>query len=188
MNRIKREVVYPEMAGLGLGCFSLTKYQCTAMTILMPTLIASVPAEPTRWRIARPAKPPRNRLLAKMILWSRLTNFFLMLKRSGSETSSTQTVVSTTIRFNHRSVSMSSQVFGNALEVPNCVFSLFAKIPCTPRLALMKPRVTNERVFVQPGSSRVPAKLSDFDFQMQMAAAMLSRAWRKVPEINQMRL
>jgi hypothetical protein len=74
-----------------------------------------------------------------------------------------------------------------ALVVPNWVFSLFASIPCKPKLALMKPMPTNVRVFDHAGTALSDARLGWPDFQKAIDAAMVKRVEMKEPVMSQMR-
>ena len=74
------------------------------------------------------------------------------------------------------------------LVVPNCVFRRFPSIPCTPRLALIKPSPTNDSALVQAGSSRLLDMLDCPAFQNAIALAIVKRAWMNVPAMSHIRL
>lgn len=74
-----------------------TKIQEMAIRTRKPTAIPRVLAAPTFPNSALPTNPPRKREAAASTLWSRDTTFSRSLKSRGSDISSTQTVVSTTI-------------------------------------------------------------------------------------------
>ena len=169
--------------------FEGTNNQWNAISTLNPVPTPKAPAVPSFPRIARPANAPMNNATAAISRWSLVMTRLLNLKRLGSVTSSTQTVVNTTVH-------MPNQVrwYWNthtkicALVVPNWVFSLLPKIPCRPRLALINAKPTNVKAFVQAGKSLAPLMLGWPLFQNASAAAMVKNACINVPNRSQIRL
>ena len=173
----------------GAILFEGTNNQWNAISTLNPVPTPKAPAVPSFPRIARPANAPMNNATAAISRWSLVMTRLLNLKRLGSVTSSTQTVVNTTVY-------MPNQVrwYWNihtricALVVPNWVFSLLPKIPCRPRLALINAKPTNVKAFVQAGRSLAPLMLGWPLFQNASAAAMVKNACINVPNRSQIRL
>lgn len=73
------------------------KIQEMAIRTRKPTAIPRVLAAPIFPKSALPTNPPRKRAAAAITLWSRDATFSRSLKSRGSDISSTQTVVSTTV-------------------------------------------------------------------------------------------
>lgn len=120
-----------------------------------------------------------------MLLWSRDLTLLRKLNRRGSDMSSTQIVVNTTI-FSCQDPGTTTK-FQNSLVVPNCVFNRFPCIPCRPRLALMNVRATKVNTFVHAGSPLLFAMLGWPLFHRATAAAIVNKACNKVPATCQMR-
>ena len=161
-----------------------TKIHDSVMRTLKPTATPIVPAVPICPRMARPVNAPRKSAPAAMRRWSRVMTRWRIVNRRGSDMSSTQTVVSTTVARRRQQLARYGIKLWHALVVPNCVLRRFPRIPCTPRAALMNARPTKVRRFVQAGSSRSSAMLPWPDFQKEMAAAMVKSAWMNVPAIS----
>jgi hypothetical protein len=80
-----------------LGDLPRTKIQEIAMRIRKPTPMPRAPADPILPSNALPQKPPRNKVRAARVLWSRDTTLRRRLNKRGSDIISTQIVVNTTI-------------------------------------------------------------------------------------------
>jgi hypothetical protein len=157
------------------------------MRIRIPTPIPRVPGAPIFADNALPQNPPTKTPMIVRVFWSREATFWRNFSRPVSDMSSIQIVVNGTMMGILVRCRKKSSSQNDALVVPKCVSN---RLPCTPwrpRLRLMKASPTNDRAFVQDGSSLLAATLDWPLFQIAMAAAIVSNAWTKVVAICHIR-
>jgi hypothetical protein len=96
-----REAIDVELSATFILYFAFpgTKIHENVIRMRKPTAMPIVPAVPTCARMARPAKAPKKSETAAMRRWSRVRTRSRKRKRRGSDMSSTQTVVNTTVQW-----------------------------------------------------------------------------------------
>lgn len=153
---------------------------------LKPVPMPNVFASPSLPITARPVNPPSKKENTASILKSRA--FTHLRKNSfGSPMSSTHSEVSTTRNvLESVLINVLSQVFMCIPAVPKWVSTRLDICPWTPMLMLAKLRAANPSAFVHVGPPA--AKLVSLSFHMKIAAAMVKRAWMKVPMNSQRRV
>ena len=76
---------------------------------------------------------------------------------------------------------------GDLLVVVNWVFTLFAIIPCKPKLKLINPTPTNAPASVHNASPLLSATLASPPRHRASEAAIVKRDWRNVPRMSHRR-